>query len=57
MYLKYKVLRVYRFVILYFIHSFCSLGIQKVRSLTQSEFFTECNLVFPLPIYSILSFP
>jgi hypothetical protein len=28
-----------------------------VHSLLQSEFFTECDIVLPLSIFSILSFP
>ena len=31
--------------------------LQQIHSLFQSEFLTECDLVLPLPIYSILSFP
>jgi hypothetical protein len=29
----------------------------KFSGLSQSEFFTQCDLVLPLSIYSILSFP
>ena len=31
--------------------------LQHVHNLFQSESLTECDLVLPLPIYSILSFP
>jgi hypothetical protein len=31
--------------------------LRQVRSLFQSEFFIECDLVLPLSIYSIFSFP
>ena len=38
------------------VHSFCCLS-SGVHSLFQSQFPTECDTVFPLSIYSILSFP
>jgi hypothetical protein len=40
-----------------FIHSFCSLSYRQVRSLFQSEISKRCDLVLPLSISSIFSFP
>jgi hypothetical protein len=41
-----------------FIHSFILQSVlRQVHGLFQSEFCTECDLVLPLSIYSVLSFP